>query len=109
MFTAAEAIGRLDAALQKSGENVVLRHMAVGAVASSQTVRALVRGYRPQDVVNTIQQGDGRVILSPTGLTSAPKQNDKVVVGGVKVRNVQAVDELRLAGVVVRYELQVRG
>lgn len=108
-MTPAEAIAMLDRQLADHGEDIALRHMAAGAIASTETVRAFVRGYKPDEVVGNIQQGDGRITVSPTGLASAPKPNDKTVVGGIKVRNVQAVEEVRLAGVVVRYNLQVRG
>lgn len=99
----------LDRKLADHGEDISLRHMAGGAVASTETPRAFVRGYKPDEVVGAIQQGDGKITISPTGLAAAPKVNDKAVVGGTKVRNVQAVEEIRLAGVVVRYNLQVRG
>ena len=108
-MTAAEAIAMLDRQLADHGEDITLRHMAGGAISSTETPRAFVRGYKPDEVVGAIQQGDGKVTISPSGLVSAPKFNDKVVIGGTKVRNVQAVEEIRLAGVVVRYNLQVRG
>jgi hypothetical protein len=109
-MTPAQAIGMLDRRLKKHGEDIGLRHIVSGAVGSTETVRAFVRGYKPQDVVGDIQQGDGYVILSPTGLGSPPKQNDKVVIGGARVRNVQsAPEEVRLNGVVVRYNMQIRG
>ena len=99
----------LDRQLADHGEDVSLRHMTGGAIASSETVRAFVRGYKPDEVVGAIQQGDGKITISPTGLALPPKANDKTVIGTVKVRNVQGVEEIRLAGVVVRYNLQVRG
>lgn len=108
-MTPAQAIASLDRQLALHGEDVALRHMTAGAIVSTETVRAFVRGYKPDEVIGAIQQGDGKIALSPTGLGSAPKQNDKVVIGGVKVRNVQSLEEVRLAGVVVRYNLQVRG
>ena len=108
-MTPTEAIAMLDRQLADHGEDVALRHMSAGTAASSETVRAFVRGYKPDEVVGAIQQGDGKVTISPTGLAAAPKFNDKTVIGGSKVRNIQAVEEIRLAGVVVRYNLQVRG
>lgn len=108
-MTPADAIAMLDRQLAAHGEDISLRHMTGGAAASTETVRAFVRGYKPDEVVGAIQQGDGKITLSPNGLAQPPKFNDKAVVGGVKVRNIQAVEEIRLAGVVVRYNLQVRG
>lgn len=108
-MTPTEAISMLDRQLADHGEDIALRHMTGGAIAATESPRAFVRGYRPDEVVGAIQQGDGRVTISPTGLAAAPKFNDKTVIGGSKVRNIQAVEEIRLAGVVVRYNLQVRG
>ena len=108
-MTPAEAIAMLDRQLTAHGEDIGLRHMAAGAATSSETVRAFVRGYKPDEVIGAIQQGDGKVTISPTGLVSPPKFNDKAVIGGSKVRNIQSVEEVRLAGVVVHYNLQGRG
>jgi hypothetical protein len=99
----------LDRQLADHGEDIGVRHMSGGAITSTETVRAFVRGYKPEEVVGAIAQGDGKITISPTGLLSPPKFNDKTVIGGSKVRNVQAVEEIRLAGLVVRYNLQVRG
>ena len=108
-MTPAQAVAMLDQQLAEHGETIALRHMASGAAAASEDVRAFVRGYKPDEVVGAIAQGDGKITVSPTGLVSPPKFNDKAVIGGSKVRNIQAVEEVRLAGVVVRYNLQVRG
>lgn len=108
-MTPTEAITMLDRQLADHGEDIALRHMTGGAISSTDTPRAFVRGYKAEEVVGNIQQGDGKVTISPTGLEAAPRFNDKVVIGGTKVRNVQSVEEIRLAGVVVRYNLQVRG
>lgn len=108
-MTPAEAIAMLDAQLAENGEDIALRHLVGGATVSTETVRAFVRGYKPQDVVGDIQQGDGYIIISPTGLASVPKQGDKAVIGGSKVRNVQSAEEVRLNGQLVRVNIQVRG
>ena len=108
-MTPAVAIKMLDRQLADHGEDVVVRHMAGGSVSASETQRAFVRGYKPEEIVGAIQQGDGKITISPTGLIAPPKFNDKVVIAGTKVRNIQSVEEVRLAGAVVRYNLQVRG
>lgn len=108
-MTPGQAIAMLDRQLADHGEDIALRHMSGGTAASIETVRAFVRGYKPDEVVGAIQQGDGKITLSPTGLSLPPKFNDKTVIGGTKVRNIQAVEEIKLAGVVVRYNVQVRG
>ncbi len=108
-MTPAQTIASLDSQLAEHGEDIALRHMTGGTIASTETVRAFVRGYKPDEVIGSIQQGDGKISLSPTGLAAPPKFNDKAVVGGTKPRNIQSVEEVRLAGVIVRYNLQVRG
>lgn len=108
-MTPDQAIAALDRAIATAGEDIELRHMASGSASSTENLRAFVRGYRPDELVGAIQQGDGMISLSPTGLVSPPKFNDKAVIGGSRVRNVQGVEVIRLAGVVVRYNLQVRG
>lgn len=108
-MTPAEAIAMLDRQLADHGEDIGLRHMSGGTVSLTETPRAFVRGYKPDEVVGAIAQGDGKITISPTGLASPPRFNDKTVIGGSKVRNIQAVEEIRLSGVIVRYNLQVRG
>jgi hypothetical protein len=105
----ADAIAMLDRALARNGSNVLLRHMANGTQASAETVRAFIRGYKPDEVIGSIQQGDSLVIISPTGLVALPKQNDKIVVG-TRVRNVQSPPvEVMVGDQIVRIELLVRG
>lgn len=108
-MTPAQAVAMLDKQIARHGEAIAVRHMASGAVSATSNIRGFVRGYKPDEIVGAIQQGDGHVTLSPTGLGAAPKFNDKVVVNGTKVRNVQAVEVISVNDVVVRYNLQVRG
>jgi len=105
-MTPAEIIGSLDAQIADHGEAVKLRtgNSAVGEVATN----AFVRGYRPDEIVGIIQQGDSKAILSPTGLGAVPVQNGYLVVGGTP-RRIISVNIVRLAGSIVRHELQLRG
>lgn len=106
--TPAGIISRLDASLLKHGEDVTLRksNTATGEV----TVRARVRLYEPAELVGIINQGDSKVIISPTGLTSfgVPPANGYVVVNDIP-RRIIAPNPIRVAGTLVRIELQVRG
>lgn len=101
-------IARLDAALLRRGEDVKLRktNTAVGEM----TVRARVRFYKPDEIAGIVQQGDSKVLISPTGLAvfGVPPQNGFVVVAGVP-RRIIAPNPIRVAGTLVRIELQVRG
>lgn len=106
--TPAGMISRLDAALERRGETVILRksNSTVGQVS----VKAKVRAYRPDEIAGILQQGDSQVILSPTGLSvfGLPPQNGFVVAGDVP-RRIVGVTPIRVADTLVRIELQVRG
>jgi hypothetical protein len=108
MFTPAEAIRKLDAALSKTGQDVSL----VAIPAASEGVRAFVRGYRPDELAGSIRQGDREVVISPTGLVGTafedPEAIAKVEIAGRRT-NVEGVEPVYLAGVLVRINLQVRG
>lgn len=130
MAAAAFLIERLDRALEKNGQDVVLRRTVGSAsqVNIDVTCRAMVRDYAPQELVGQIIQGDSHVIISPTQITAAqwpggqpiasppvqtdprvPRPNqDKVIVAG-RLRNVQAATPIYVVGELVRIEMQVRG
>ncbi|MGA0561702.1 hypothetical protein ACO2RV_04575 [Ancylobacter sp. VNQ12] len=109
----AEAIAMLDRALAANGEDVVLRRMThlgtTSTPADRPGIRAHVRGYRPDELVGNIAQGDRQVILSPSGLDGdLPKRGDLVLIAGRSCM-IEAAAEIRVGGVVVRIELQVKG
>lgn len=112
-MTPASCIAALDRALAANGEDIVLRRMThVGTISTPSDrpgIRAHVRGYRPDELVGNIAQGDRQVILSPSGLGGdLPKQGDSVVLDGRGCR-IEAAAMIRVGGVVVRIELQVKG
>lgn len=113
-MTPQAAIGALDRALASTGETITLRRTTgTQRVPLDVTCRAVVRNYRPIELVGEIQQGDSLVILSPTEMAQAqwpwpPKNSDLVVVAG-RQRAVQGVTPFYLDGTLVRVELQVRG
>lgn len=114
-MTPAQAIAALDAALAVAGEDVTLQRLASGVtVANTASCRAMVRGYKPEELVGAIVQGDTQVILSPTDLTAGNwpanmiVNGDKVVIQGRR-RNVEAAAPILMTGTLVRIELQVRG
>lgn len=109
----------LDRSLAKDGSAIVLRRwsgLGTARTASDVTVRAKVRDFQPQELVNGLVQGDSHAILSPTPIASAgwggavpvPQAGDQVVVDG-RARSVLAAVPIKMADVVVRIELQVRG
>lgn len=114
MSEASEAIADLDDALRLSGEDVTLRRIVANADDLVRPgVRAFVRGYRPEELVGGIEQGDSQVVLSPTGMpaefVAAPlRKNDRIVTAG-RTRNVEHVDPVRIGGVTVRINALVRG
>jgi hypothetical protein len=121
-MTPAFAIAALDRMLASNGEDVVLQKIVAGAVSASVTVRAMVRGYRPEELLAGIVQEDRLVICSPSEIDAAgwpgtpdglederePARGDRVSIAG-RVHSVQAATGIRLAGVLVRIEMQVRG
>jgi hypothetical protein len=116
----------LDRALARTGEPVMLRRIT-GTTNQSWVdveVMALVRGYRPEQLVGGIVQTDSLVILSPTSIFGAqwpggvvpgstvdarlPKKGDKAIIRGA-ARNVETVGPIYSRGELVRIEMRVLG
>lgn len=119
----------LDRKLRSRGQDVILRRIT-GTTNQANvdcTCRALVRGYRADELAGGIIQGDSLVILSATDIIAAqwpggqavtsppgvndprvPRKGDKVIVEG-RIRNVEAADPIYVAGDLHRINLQVRG
>ena len=117
----AEAIADLDAHLASDGQDVILQRVTGGTtVAQAVTLRAFVRGYQPDELVNGITQQDAKVILSPTGLASfnsgaasgldvkVPIKGNRMVING-RTRAVEAGVGISMAGTLVRVEVAVKG
>ena len=125
-MSALSHINALDRGLAARGEDVVLRRISgsgPSATSVDVTCRAVVRGYRPEELVGGIAQGDSQVILSPSeirlsgwpdpdgspsGSASLPRKGDKLIVQG-RMRTIEAVAPIQVAGELVRIDLQVRG
>ncbi len=119
-------LAALDRALARAGETVILRRTTgtTPQVSFDVECKAMVRGYRPEELVGGITQTDSLVILSPTSIERAqwpgaqspsafgdvrvPKKGDKVVIQG-RTRNVEAVGPIYVRGELVRIELRVLG
>lgn len=122
-----EMIAGLDDALAEAGQIITLRRV-VGLPPSPTSydivLPAHVRGYAPQELAGGIQQGDSKVILSPSAILAAtwpgagsatdgtdprmPKVGDKVIIQG-RLSAVQAAVPFYAQDILVRIELQVRG
>lgn len=113
-MTPANAIAMLDRQMAEHGQPVVLRRVAANLPTIEKAVAAFVRGYKSYELVGGIQQGDTMVIISPTTLAGSPfasaipRSGDKMTFDG-RLRNVQMVDLVTIAGTVVRINIQVRG
>jgi hypothetical protein len=119
----------LDAMLRSDGQQVTLRRV-VGTTNQANvdcTCRALVRGYRADELAGGIIQGDSLVILSATDIERAqwpggqpvtsppngldvrvPKKNDKIIIMG-RPRNIEAADPVYVDGQLHRINVTVRG
>lgn len=122
-------IAQLDAALAEDGEDVIIRRV-VGVntqVNIDVKCRAFVRKYAPQDLVDTIIQGDSTVIISSTQIIAeqwpggrpvrppipmpdprVPQSGDKVIIQGWP-RTIKATAPIYLSGQLIRIDMQVTG
>ncbi|UVV66527.1 hypothetical protein [Brucella anthropi] len=108
-MTPAHAIAKLERQLSRHGQNVDLRKMAGGVIESeAKGGRAFVRGFKPDELVGAIQQGDRNIVLLPDAPALALKKGDKIVVAGT-VTNIESAEIVRMADIPVRVNLRVRG
>lgn len=109
------AISALDRALTVTGEDITLRRTTGTNQApfDVESVRAIVRGYEPAELVGSITQGDSKIILSPTEMqarqwTWPPREGDIVIIRD-KHRRVEAAHSIYMGETLVRVELSVKG
>lgn len=113
-MTPSEMIADLDAATASWGEDITLRRTTgTQQIPLDVECRACVRGYQPNELIGSIEQGDRKVILSPTEMkhrqwTWPPKRGDRVLFGD-KSFHVEAVDNISAGSELVRIEIQARG
>lgn len=113
-MTPAQAIAALDRQILRHGQAVSLRKNGAAADGSADTtVRACVRGYRPEELAGGVQQTDSQVVVSPTVLegtafSAGAKRLDKILIDG-RLRNIEGANPVRINGVIVRHELWVKG
>lgn len=102
--TPAGSIARLDAALSRRGEDIVISRLVKRSAASVKVevaCRALVRAVSADQIAGTITQNDFSVTLSPTEIAAAgwPGQDDNIVSGsGVDPRAPRTTDKVVIQG-----------
>lgn len=102
--------------LRSLGDRVTVRRYSGTGTARPKTdvdnVRARVTNYGPQEIVGTIMEGDRQVIVyaDDVGALNPLTLRDKLVVRGRELA-IMSVDDntRRVGGVLIAYELQVRG
>ena len=117
-MTPASAIASYRRAMAIAGTTVTIRrYFGSGSDRASFEVRvpARIRDYNPDELVGDIQQGDQEVIVLVEDLVARQmalplERGDKAVIRGREC-NIEAPDgnTRRIAGVLIAYELQVRG
>lgn len=105
MFTPAEAIAALDAAIAQAGQAIAFKR-----AAAEQASVGFVRGYKSEQLVGLITQQDREVIVSPSSLMSFhPKENDDfIIVAGSKLGKVMAAEPIYMGPTLVRWNLRVK-
>lgn len=107
-MNAAEAFAQHRAFLAEIGEDVIIRRIGVPDV----TVRARVVGYKPDELVGPIVQGDVKIIalVDTLGDRLPLTTNDSAVVRG-KVKRIKGVDDntRRIGGTLIALEIQAGG
>lgn len=124
-----QEIEKLDRMLAERGEDVTLTR-TVGTANQGKTsvkCRAFVRGYKPDELVGPITQGDSKVSISPTEINAAqwpggqalgaqapgtdprvPRKGDQMIIQG-RTRAVEAAEPIYKQGVLVRINIHVKG
>lgn len=113
-MTPFDAIAMIDRQFIEHAQDATLR-LSLGTTPPTYAnvdVLAFVRGYRPDELVGTLQQGDRRVILRNTEVAAgghrAPREGDRLVLAGATT-TVLASEARRVANTVVSHWLTVRG
>jgi hypothetical protein len=103
------------AMINEMGEDIAIRRFTGTGTPrpyTDTTTRARVMGYKPQELIGPVVEGDRKVIALVDTLTSLLPitTNDKAVVGGKQLA-IKAVDDntRRVSGTLVALELQVAG
>lgn len=112
-MTPQDAIDMLDRQIAEGGAPIRIRRAAGTVIV--RTHKAFARGYKPNELVGGLQQGDTLLVISPTGMpaefASAEdmiRETDKIWLAG-RLRNVQFVEPVMIGETLVRLNVTVRG
>ena len=107
-------VASIAARIAREGQNAILR-LADGSVPPSWTdipVRLVLRGYEPELLAGTLQQGDRRGWISGVEIAAAgarsPRKGDRLLVEGTTVAIV-AAETRHLRGAPALHVLALRG
>lgn len=106
-------IASVAARIEREGEDVELLRMLEGGGEMRATVKAFVRGFKPEELGGGIVQGDRAMHVAPAtlaaaGFPDAPRKPDQVTIAG-RTATVQSCETRRLRGVPCVHIVQVRG
>lgn len=101
------------AEIAREGQTVTLRRVVTGVAPVVATCKAMVRGYRPGELVQGMVQGDRRIVVAATALSDAgwpvpPKKGDQVEAAGKRLA-VEAVESIYVRDEPAKYVIQARG
>lgn len=109
---ARRAIATLDRQVKERGQTVRLQRAGVRDEATFRDFRCVVRGYTPTELTGGIDQGDSKVVISPTALAEAgiepPSELDFLHIDGTR-RSVKFCNPVKMNDIVVRYDAWVKG
>lgn len=112
--TPAGMIARLDAALGRRGETVIVRRYTAPSGTprpkTDITVTASVRAIKAEELIGELDMAASVVVLSPTGLASLLplRKGDKIDVQG-RERNIELPRPILVQNTLVRINLMVAG
>lgn len=101
--------------IQDKGELVTLRRFAPGGIIHFDCdVWAVVRGFRENELIGGITQGDRSVLISNREISAAqwpgpPREKDQVIIRGKTAAVQTNADTVVVDGVTVSHRMQVRG
>lgn len=106
-------VASVEADIEREGEPVeLLRNLPDGGQLTA-SLKAFVRGFKPEELGGGIVQGDRAMHVAPrklaaAGWPDAPRKPDQVTIAG-KTATVQSCETRRLRGVPCMHLVQVRG
>lgn len=101
-------------AIDKAGETVTLRRVTVGRHFVSVTTKARLVGYKPNELVGGIVQGDEMGIISDRDIALAqwpgpPRKGDQIIRDRSRTMTVQGCESRNGGTGVAMHVMQLRG